>query len=91
MVYMLLQAYDAGANQTTYILARCRGISCASRRHIYGVVAYSHVERNLAVGEVDSAPYKIEMDLPIFFFKEAGQGQLNQYWSWSSNYINLHR
>ena len=56
----------------------------------YGVVVYSHVERNLAVGEVNSAPYKIEMDLPNFF-KEAGQGQLNQYWSWSSNYINLHR
>jgi len=29
-----------------------------------GIVVYSHVERNLAVGEVNSTPYKIEMDLP---------------------------
>jgi hypothetical protein len=50
--------------------------ACTSRRQTYGVVAYSHVERNLAVGEVNSVPYKIEMDLPKIF-KEAGQGQLN--------------
>ena len=36
-----------------------------------GIVVYSHVERNLAVGEVNSAPYKIEMDLPKIFKEQA--------------------
>lgn len=87
MVYMV-QAYDAGANHTTQI--SFLDIEGMHQQKTYGVVVYSHVERNLAVGEVNSAPYKIEMDLPKIL-KGAGQGQLNQYWTWSSNYINLHR
>jgi len=54
----MVQAYDVGANQTTHLFW------LGHQQNKNGIVVYSHVERNLAVGEVNSAPYKIEMDLP---------------------------
>ena len=45
MVYMV-QAYDVGANQTTHLFW------LGHQQNKNGIVVYSHVERNLAVGEV---------------------------------------